>query len=229
MMKITKLAIFAMAMLMFAPFLTAGEVTAKGVLSIDSLDVAESIINLAPSIARDLNPPANGAERTVTQATVTDEGNTRTYYIEGEDVYHNGRVLSTYWLRIVKKITRVGDKDTASYSIDANNGPMPLQGRRLEAETEGLIAALLNVVYDVADMNISHKSVFLNHVAQTESELLGFELFGVNNVCEHVDQNTFKLTITRHFDNNRPSYEAVLTLPYAPNPEETPPVGIPVR
>lgn len=228
-MKITRLAIFGLAMFMFAPFLAAKDITAKHVLSADSLDVAASIINLAPSIASKLSPPSAGAERTVTNATVNDEGNTRTYYIEGEDVYYTGRVLSTYWLKIVKEITKAGELDTFSYSVHVGNRPTSAEGWPLEEETKGLVAGLLNVVHDLSELKIDHSRVVINRVFQPASELVVFELLGVNNVCDHIDQNTFKLTVTRHFERNRPSYETVLTLPYTPSPEELTPIFIPVR
>lgn len=173
----------------------------------DSLDVAELIIQLSKSITDDLHPPAVGAERQVTNATVSEEGHLRVYYIEGKDVYRTGRVLNNFSIRLQKWIS-FEDGVVA----DAN-------GRDLDAETLQLISALLNGLYDVAEMDLAHDKVELKFIgvqnSATETPLV-YELEGINRVCEHDDLNSFKITIARREESRGVWYDVSFVKPYAP-------------
>lgn len=178
-------------------------------LTDDSVEVAETVIHFSRSIIRDINPPATGAERIVRHATVSDEGNLRTYFIEGEDVYHTGRVLSTFWIRLHKQISATD----ASY----NRAP-----RDLAPETQNFLGLLLNSLYDIAELSLDHQKVALDRIT-TENVGISegpqiFEISGINQVCEHTELNTFKLIITRFLDRNRPIYDVELIKPYVANP-----------
>jgi len=177
------------------------------------LEVAQLIIHLSKSIVRDLNPPVTGAERTVTSAVVSDEGSMRSYYIEGEDVYHNGRVISNYWIRLSMPLTEA----SAPWAVrmEVGDGEAPMAGKPLEQETVNLIGPLLNSLYDIANLKLDHSRVILDRITEASQESsLVYELYGLNDVCEHVDLNSFKLVITRQLLRNRPAYETELTLPY---------------
>lgn len=181
----------------------------------ESFEVASLIISLSKSITNDLNPPATGAERTVTKATVSEEGNSRVYLIEGKDVYHTGRVLSTYWLRLIKPLSTEG---AAILNVGNNTknlpAPMPALGRTLSDEAQRLIGPLLNSLYEIADLRIDHRRVHLEEINETSADPLTFEIIGLNDICEHEELNRFKLTLIRHFERNRPSYETILEHPY---------------
>lgn len=163
----------------------------------EDVDVAELIIHLAPRIASNLNPPVVGAERVVTAARVSEEGSVRTYYIEGEDVNQQGRVFNSYWIRLSKPID---DADA-------------IHSRELAPETLDLVGPLLNSVYDFAEMDLDHQKVELSQIVKTSDDPLILEISGVNHVCEHVDLNSFNITITRHIERNRPSYETSIHWP----------------
>lgn len=182
------------------------------VLSDESLDVAEAIITMSKGIIHDINPPVIGAERIVTEATVSDDNNVRTYYIEGQDVYHTGRVLSTYWIRLQKQISH--ENPATPYTVNVMDQPIPLAGRVLEEEAQNLIASLLNGLYDIAEMDLDHRKVILHDIVRTNEEPLTYELVGENRVCEHVELNTFKIILTRYVERNRPSYVTELIKPY---------------
>lgn len=167
----------------------------------EGLEVAETIINLSKSIVNDISPPPVGAERIVTDATITDEGTTRIYNIEGKDVSHSGRVYSTYWIRLRKQIS-------------ATDTIIPV-ARPVRQDTQKIIEALLNSLYDIADMDLDHRRIVLDSVTEVSADPLTFELIGENRVCRHVEQNTFKITITRHIERNRPFYETQLLMPYS--------------
>lgn len=179
----------------------------------EALDVAELIIRLARDITNDISPPATGAERTVTQATVTNQGGLRVYRIEGKDVYHTGRVLSTYRITLQK-------------SVSVSDG---LLDKDLDVETYGIIEALLNGLQDIAEMNLTHSKVKLNYATllntpEDENRLV-YEFEGVNEVCEHTELNTFKITVTREVERSRPRYTTELQLPYAPEYDLQPHCG----
>jgi len=178
----------------------------------DDLEIAELIINLSQSITYDLHPPAIGAERMVTNASVSDSGGVRTYFIEGRDIYSTGRVLKTYWIRISKQITESSSNVTMDIIHDP--GALPTIGRSLSQETQGLIQTLLNSIYKISEMRLDHDRVLIHHVEKTSSEPISFEIVGINNICEHVEQNKFKVIILRTVDHYGPSYFTQLIHPY---------------
>jgi hypothetical protein len=208
-MKKRKTLIITLLATMFTSLLSASP-TSEHYFDED-LDVAELIINVSPKIANELNPPAIGAERIVTNATVKDEGHIRTYYIEGQDVYHTGKVLSTYWIRLVKSFSIDNALDVELF---INENTSTVHGHELNEETKSLIGFLLNGIYDIADMSLDHSRVLLNSVNKTGEEPLSFEIIGNNKVCEHDDLNTFKIAVTRHLERSRPLYFTDLILPY---------------
>lgn len=224
--------IFALAITLLAPALYADPIARE--LNNESLEVAELIINLSKSIIKDLNPPVTGAERTVTNATITEEGNTRTFYLEGKDVFHTGRVISTYWIRLHKQITA---ENTTVYTADVNSSPTVMAGRALDEEAQLLAGPLLNSIYDIAEMDLDHRRVILDRITEIRSDDERdpwiFELIGINQVCAHTDLNTFKITLSRKLVRNRPLYEAELTIPYnwadLPIPGGLIPIEIPTR
>lgn len=183
------------------------------ILGDESIDVAQIVINLSPGIVNDLNPPATGAERTITNATITDNANSRVYFIEGEDVYHNGRVLGTYWIRLTKHF---GLNAIDSVSIATGTSPTHSEGRPMSPETHELIGPLLNVIYDIEAMSLTHAKVRLEQIVKANHEPLSFEILGVNDVCEHADLNSFKIALSRHLDEkNRPSFTTELFHPHS--------------
>lgn len=201
------MASIALAFTFFAPSLVADPIVHE--LNNESLEVAELIVNLSKSIVNDLNPPVTGAERIVTNATVTDEGTTRTFYIEGKDVYHTGRVTSTYWIRLHKQI-RPNNATTAAISYP------------LDDEAKTLVGALLNSLYDVAEFELDHRRVILDRIYEINSDNAQdpwtFEIHGVNQVCAHTELNTFKITVSRILQRNRPIYTSEIVIPYSPEP-----------
>lgn len=171
----------------------------------DSLDIAELVIKLSRGIVNDIQPPSQGAERLVTRAIMSTDRGLRTYEIEGKDVYHTGRVLSTFRIRLQKHVQSTNNFEAA---------------RALSPEAIEVLEALLNVLHDVADFQLDHQKILLdNYVASApaaEDELKVFELQGVNEVCEHTELNTFKITITRFMQGRRAFYEVQLIKPYSP-------------
>ncbi len=171
----------------------------------DSLEAAELLIKLSDGVVRDIQPPSQGAERIVTRASMSTDRGVRTYDIEGKDVYHTGRVLSTFHIRLQKQVK----------STDAVEAK-----RALSPEAIQLVEALLNVLHDIADMQLDHKKVLLDSFVASapvaEDELKVFEIFGVNEVCEHTELNTFKIVITRFAQEGRAFYEVDLIKPYSP-------------
>jgi hypothetical protein len=186
----------------------------------EELDVAQLLVNLSPGIVAELNPPATGAERMVTTATVSEEGHIRTYYIEGQDVYHNGRVLSTFWIRLQKQISGDGISIASGHE-----GAHPALGHTLESETQNLIASLLNGLYDIAYMDLDHSQVELKLIKLSNLDPWTYELIGENKVCKHMDLNTFKMVVARTVDRNRTSYESMLHLPYTLTDDERAAIG----
>lgn len=184
-----------------APLLNAAQVD-------DGLDVAELIIQLSQSITSDLHPPAVGAERQVTSTTVTEEGHLRVYYIQGKDVYRTGRVLNTFTIRLQKWIASQED----DFVSDGT-------GRELDETNLQLISALLNSLYDIAEMDLSHDKVELKFIgvqnSATETPLV-YELEGINRVCEHDELNSFKITVSRHEEPRGTWYEVSFVKPYSP-------------
>lgn len=194
--------------------MAANQILASNYNTDETFEVASLIIGLAQDIAYDLNPPAAGAERTVTKATVTDEGRSRTYYIEGKDVYHTGKVLSNYWIKLTKVLS-AGDEPFADVVVsDSEVSDEPAYGSALTDETQRLIGPLLNGIYDIAELSLDHGRVVLEDIVEASSDPLVFEIVGVNDVCEHEDLNRFKLSIIRHFERSRPSYEIRLDKPF---------------
>lgn len=199
-----RFAMIAMMLTCFAHSLLAD----RSDLNSQSLEVAETIINLAPGLSRDLNPPVTGADRIVTHATVTWEGNAHIYNIEGKDVLPNGRITHNYRIRLEKHVAT------------RNLGPTITEA--LEPEAHWLIGALLNGLYDIAQLNLDHRVVDLNRatelISETNGDVLTYELVGINRVCEHDDQNSFQILITRTIEHNRPFYDVQLIKPYAELP-----------
>jgi hypothetical protein len=207
-MKVTRVFLIGF---FFSAYLFATNMNQKEDLS-ESLPVGEMIINLAQSIVQDLHPPAQGAERKVTNAGVTYGENTVAYYIEGKDVLHNDRVLSTYWIRLTKKIN---PGFAEGYSLAVGSGASPKEGITLLPETQEFIAVLLNGIYDVVELDLEHKRVKLDRIVKLNQDPLSFEIYGVNQICKHVELNNFKITITRNVDDrNRSSYRTELVHPY---------------
>jgi hypothetical protein len=200
---------FAIALMMvtlLAPNLSAEIGSLPSDLADESREVAEVLINFSRSIIRDINPPATGAERIVRNATLSDEGLVRTYFIEGEDLYR-GRVISTFWIRLHKQI-----------ALESDSIP---QGRRaLSSETQALIGHLLNSLYDIADLNLDHQKVVLDRIttqnADNDDDTAIIEILGLNQVCEHNDLNSFKLIITRSLLRSHPIYDVELIKPFLP-------------
>lgn len=196
----------------------------------ESYEVASLIINLSQSITRDLKPPATGAERIVTKALVSDEGTNRVYYIEGKDVYHTGRVLSTYWLRLIKPLN-LGTMNASVSISDHHDG----HGRAVSDETTRLLGPLLNGLYDIALFNLDHRRVVIETITEPSSEPFTIEIVGLNDICTHDELNRFRLTLTRHIERNRAWYETVIEHPYGwsdvyptPIPDETLPLPLPL-
>lgn len=183
----------------------------------DNLEIAELIFNLSQDIAYDLHPPATGAERLVTHASVSDSAGIRTYYIEGKDVYYTGRVLKNYWIRITREIT----EPSFHVSIEVDPEPIhhPSLGRTLSLETQEFTQALLNSVYKISEMRLDHDRVLIDDVERTSHDALSFEIVGINNICEHVEQNKFKVVILRTIEDERASYLTQLIHPYIDVPE----------
>ncbi|HXW52613.1 MAG TPA: hypothetical protein VEL47_00780, partial [Myxococcota bacterium] len=95
----------------------------------------------------------------------------------------------------------------------------PMDGRPLTEEAKELIGPLLNSVYDVEELKLDHKRVKLDRITKANLDPLTFEIYGVNDICEHTELNTFKMTITRNVDErSRPSYSTVLVHPYSEAP-----------
>jgi hypothetical protein len=178
----------------------------------DNLEIAALIFNLSQDIAYDLHPPATGAERLVTHASVSDSAGIRTYHIEGRDVYYTGRVLKTYWIRISREITETAFH--ASIEVDPEPIYQPNLGRTLSAETQELTQALLNSVYKISELRLDHERVLIDHVEKTSYDPLSFEIVGINNICEHVELNKFKVIILRTVEDYRASYLTQLIHPY---------------
>lgn len=198
---------FALIAMMFS-CIAQGLLAERSDLNGQSLEVAETIINLAPGISHDLNPPATGADRIVTHATVSWEGNIHVYTIEGKDVLPNGRITNTYRIRLEKHV--------------ATRNMGPTVTKALEPEAHWLIGALLNGLYDIAQLNLEHRVVDLSRatelISETNEDILTYELVGINRVCEHDELNSFQLLITRSIERNRPFYDVQLIKPYAELP-----------
>ncbi len=184
----------------------------------ENFEVATLILNLSKSIAADLDPPATGAERTVTKALVSDEGQSRVYHIEGKDVYHTGRVLSTYWLRLTTSRTGA--------SVAVMDSREPARGRAVSQETQRLIAPLLNSVYEIAELDIDHRRIVLEQISEPSSEPLVLEIVGLNNICIHDDLNRFRLTLSRLWERNRANYIVNFDHPFSYG--ETPVLPLPI-
>jgi hypothetical protein len=183
-------------------------------LNQEGLEVAEMIISLAPGIVGDLNPPARGAERTVTKGTIDDNGSRRIYYIEGQDVYHNGRVLGTYWMRLTK-LYGANSNNASVLDLGMNASLLPDEGRPMSPETHELIGPLLNVIYDIEAMSLTHNKVKLEEIVKANHDPLSYEIYGVNDICEHVELNQFKIAFSRHIDErNHPSFVTEIFPPY---------------
>ncbi len=178
----------------------------------DSRDIAALIFNLSQDIAYDLHPPASGAERLVTNASVSDSAGIRSYYIEGKDVYYTGRVLKTFWIRISRELSELSFH--ANIEVDPEPIHHPSLGRTLSGPTQELTQALLNSVYKISELRLDHERVLIDHVERTSNDPLSFEIVGINNICEHVDLNKFKVIILRTVEDYRASYLTQLIHPY---------------
>ncbi|USN51475.1 MAG: hypothetical protein H6731_03445 [Myxococcales bacterium] len=205
--------LFSFIVLFFTGF-SAHILAEQSELNDESIEIAELIVKLAPDIALDLARPATGADRIVTHATKTWEGNRYIYLIEGQDVLHDGRVLSNYQIRLEKYVSLTN----SNHSITS---PLP-------AESFWLIGALLNGLYDIAEMNLEHRAVELDYateiISENEDEVLTYELVGINKVCDHDELNTFKIIVTRYWQHRRPYYVVNFIKPYNDVPNVTLPV-----
>lgn len=185
----------------------------------ETYEVASLIINLSKSITRDLSPPRSGAERTVTKAVVSEDNNSRIYYIEGKDIYHTGRVVSTYWIRLTKPL--YGPMMTAQ--VEIMNGE-PVWGRDLPEETTKLLGPLLNSLYDIAELDLAHRNVVIEEIADHDADTI--HIVGLNQVCDHDDLNRFRLSMMRRVEGSRTWYETNIEHPFTPLPPTMPLVPI---
>lgn len=185
----------------------------------ESFEVASLIISLSKSIARDLAPPAQWAERIVTKAVVTEENNSRTYYIEGKDI-RRGAVLGTYWLRLIKPLGANDSTIRVASDMSDSHAPPPSFGRAIPEEAQRLLGPLLNSLYDIAELNLDHRKVLISEISEPNSSPLTIQIVGVNNICIHEELNRFRLTLTHRTERNRTWYDANLEHPYW---EEIPP------
>lgn len=202
-------------LLSFFAALMIAQVTHADAVSNEGLEVAETIIKFAPGINNELTPPSQGAERTVTRALVKDEGNFRTFFIEGKDVYR-GRVLSTYWIRLQKQINLSDAPEIFMDSVEILTEPESFNGVLLSEETHQLIGPILNSLYEIGDLRVDHSRVLLHSIIKTTEEPLTYEFVGENDVCEHRELNTFMLVITRRLEGSRVWYETNFSKPYVP-------------
>lgn len=178
----------------------------------ESLEVASLLIRLSRSISNALDRPEIGAERIVSKAIISDEGNSRIHYIEGYDVSSSGRIISTYWLRVKTPLSsHEGMVMDGGMNEEANE---LAPGRAVPEETRRLIELLLNSLHEIADFNLDHSRVRLEEVIESSSDPLTVEIVGVNDVCDHEHFNRFKLTVIRHEQENQPYYETRLEHPF---------------
>jgi hypothetical protein len=189
----------------------------------ESYEVATLVINLAKGIARNLGAPIIGAERIVTRAVVSEDYNSRIYYIEGKDIHHTGLVVSTFWLRLTKPVG--GSMMTAS--VDVLDHHEPIWGRPLPLETARLLGPLLNSLYDIADLDLDHRKVVIEDIWEGEADTI--HILGLNKICDHDSLNRFRLSLIRRSEGNRAWYETELEHPYGwDGPFPSPIPGLPL-
>lgn len=168
------------------------------------LNTPQLMLNLAPGIAKNLNPPAIGSERKVNNVLVHEENGLRTYIIEGKDIYYTGRVLNTFRLRLQQSINH---RDSISYTLDS--------------ESQKIVEALLNTIYQISELGLNYNDVILeqliNNTDEANHDLVKYDIIGLNNICEHVELNSFKLSLVREVnERGYINWYADLEKPYLP-------------